>query len=363
MKKNLGYKVLAVSGSIYVIYFFTLTSLLIKLGPEERLNIAETAFAEVIAFIPLAILFIIILHLSKTREDLFEKFTVKIIFIHILIFLMFMGIHACWQIYFNSLILPGTSFQISVFVRDILGFLNIRVLVYLITIGLVIGIKRIEEKENFELKESELKLKLQQAKMRRYELKLNPDIIYPTLNYVKEYAETKPENASQLILNLSKEMRILIDHIHEENILVKKDIDFFKYYFQSLNIRLEKSIEILTEVDEKHLGRKIPSLILLIPFFEKLFLKDYSSHTKGVEMIRYRSANSITDAIKVTIEIYPIESALNFKKDLEADEHLRGVRGLLRYYEIGSLNASLKNHTLSIHLTVPPTSIPVEENV
>lgn len=362
MKKNLGYIVLAVSGSIYILYNFTVTSYILHLIPERTLVLRETAVAEVSAFIPVAILFIGLMKLSQFREELFNRFSAKSLLIHSLILISFIGIHSFWQVFSNSLLISETKFSFDAITVDAMTFLNMRTMVYVLIVGLIIGIKRIEEKESYTLKESELKLKLERAKIRKFELKLNPDVIYPTLEYVKENAEKNPELSSQLILNLSKQMRILIDHLSDECIPLNEDVQFFKYYFQSLNIRLKKKVKIDVKVDEKHMDMKNPSLVLLVPFFEKLFVGEYSGFTKQVEKVTYSSGHTRPNAVELSIEISPVESIVELKKDLKDDEHIQAIQNLLKYYdENSSLNAILAINTLAIHLTIPFVPVTMEE--
>lgn len=354
MKKNLGYIVLAVSGSIYILYNFTVTSYVLHLVPDRTLVIRETAVAEILAFIPIGILFVGLIKLSKKREELFNRLTVRTLFVHSFILILFIGFHAFWQVYSNSMIIHGSTYSFNGIVMDAMTFLNMRIMVYVITVGLIIGIKRIEEKESYMLKESELKLKLERAKIRRFELKLNPDIIYPTLEYVKENAEKNPELSSQLILNLSKQMRILIDHLSEESIPLNEDIQFFEHYFKSLNIRLNRNLKIDVKVDEKHMDMRIPSLVLLVPLFEKLFIGVYSNYMNKVEKVTYSTGHTRADSVELSIEMYPVKNIIELKKALKDDNHLKAIQDLLKYYEEGSsLKAMLAINTLAIHLTIP----------
>lgn len=361
MKKKLGYIVLAVSGSIYILYNFTVTSYIMYLIPERTLVIRETAVAEISAFIPIAILFIGLMKISQKREEIFNRLSFKSLAVHLLILILFIGVHSFWQVFSNSIFMSETSYSSDRIIVDAMAFLNMRIMVYIITVGLIIGVKRVEEKESYELKESELKLRLERAKIRKFELKLNPDIIYPTLEYVKENAEKNPEISSQLILNLSKQMRILIDHLSEESIPLNEDILFFEHYFQSLNIRQGRSMKIDVKVDEKHVDMKIPSLVLLVPLFEKLFLGVYSKYTEKTETVTYSSGHTRPDTVELSIEMYPVENIPELKKALKEDEHLKTIQDLLKYYdEKSSLEAMLAINTLAIHLSIPFVCTPGE---
>lgn len=361
MKKNLGYIVLAVSGSIYILYNFTVTSYILYLIPDRTLVVRETAVAEISAFIPIAILFISLMKISQKREEIFNRLSFKSLVVHLLILIVFIGVHSFWQVFSNSIFMSEASYSSDRIIVDAMAFLNMRIMVYVIIVGLIIGVKRIEEKVSYELKESELKLRLERTKIRKFELKLNPDIIYPTLEYVKENAEKNPELSSQLILNLSKQMRILIDHLSEESIPLNEDVLFYQYYFKSLNIRLERDLKINVKVDEKHKDLRIPSLVLLVPFFEKLFIGSYSKYTGKAVEVTYSSGHTRPGCVELSIEMHPVEDIIELKKALRADEHLKAIQDLLKYYdEDCSLDTMVAINTLAIQLTVPFVSTPQE---
>lgn len=363
MKKNLGYIVLAASGSIYILYNFIVTSILLYRAEDRVLNIWDTFFAEIVAFVPVGIFFIGMLKLSKKRNELFRHFSLKSFSIHFLILLVFIITHSLWQVFFNSILISGAEFSTERTVADALYFLNLRVLVYVITVGLVIGVNQIEEKENFSLKESEMKLKLQKAKFRKFELKLNPEIIYPTLTHVKKNAQINPERGSQLILNLSKQMRLLIDNLEEEHIPIERDVQFFKFYFENLKIRLERNVIIQTDVDENSLDEKTPSLVLLAPFFEKLFFGEYSKFTGNVEVIAYRSKIKSSGMMNLSIEFYPVPDMKKIANEIKSDSHLKEIRSMLEHYRNSSLIIHLTDSRLSIQLNIDLTSAPYETSV
>ena len=350
MKKNLGYIVLAISGSIYILYNFTVTSVVIYLVPTRTLELWETTIAEISAFIPIAFLFIGMLKLSQKKGELFDQFSIKNFFLHCLFLLIFIGIHSFWQVFSNSIFISGAVYSYERVFVDAVSFLNMRVMVYLITIGLIAGVKRIEEKESYELKESELKLKLEKAKIRKIELKLNPDIIYPSLSYIKNHLRERPDESSRLLINLSKQMRILLENLEDESIPVKEDIRFFKYYFEGVKIRLRRGLTILADVDESLKNIKIPSLVLLAPFFEDLFFGSYKEFTKEVDKIIYCSHEAKKGFIKLSIQLESVSNGKHFANTIQKDEKYAALTDILRHYKGSSLETITESDKLYLFL-------------
>ena len=349
MRKYLGYIVLSVASAIYILYNFSVTSAIIYLNPSEDLHVANTFWAEILAFLPIVILFVAMLHLSKKEPALFEEFNFSSVAVHIGIFLLFIGCHATWQVFVNSHYLDSV-FSVAYVIKDVLYFINMRVIIYIIVGGLVVGVNKIQERVNYELKESELKLSLQKEKLRQIEFKLNPEIIYPVLNYVKKHAVEEPEKSSKLVLNLSQQLRLLIDNLEEERIPVGKDLIFYRSYFESVRARLEKNFLIQDQVWEEYLNEKIPPSILLVPFLEELFFGRYSRFFETIERINYRSQESTEENIYLCLEFYPVKNAEFFNHRMQDDSKLQEIRNFLSHFNKSLFETSVINDTFSMQL-------------
>lgn len=349
MKKYLGYIVLSVASAIYILYNFSVTSAFIYANPSARLHLGDTFIAEVLTFLPIAVFFIGLLTLSKKDRTLFERFNLRSAGFHLLLLLVFIGVHSSWQVFINSKILTAT-FNTASIGNDILYFLNMRVMIYVIMGGLVLGIDKIQERENYELKESELKLSLQKEKLRQIEFKLNPEIIYPVLNYIRKNAREKPEKASKLVLNLSRQLRILIDNLDEERIPINKDIEFYNCYFKSVELRLEREMQVKAEVRAEYLQKKIPPLILLVPFLEKLFFGIYAPFTRALDSVTYKSHEAREGNIGLRLEFYPLVESQRFEEMLQGDSELEGLRNFLTHFDRSLFETHIAGDTLSMQL-------------
>ncbi|GAA5522690.1 histidine kinase [Aliifodinibius salicampi] len=340
--------VLAVAASIYVLYNFTVTSFIVaEMG--ETFSLGRIFLAEVVVFIPVGAFFITVQELYKTKRWLFTSISVKTAAIHLLLLVMLIAVHSVWQVYFNSLLI-GANFIVDTIIRDVMGFLNLRVLIYIISIGLAVGMVKIQEKENRLLNQSEIKLKLQKENFKQLELKLNPEIIYPNLDFIKKNMHENPEKASALLLNLSKQLRNLIDNIQEERIPVKKNLQFLEHYLKALKLRLGRELSYHQKIDDFHLDIEIPSLVLMAPFFEQLFFGRYADFTRQVEKVVCRSTEINADFIHLVLEFYPIEQAETLEGKLKNDDQFAEINDLLAPYAGSTLKAEVDNDCLSIYL-------------
>ena len=340
---------MSVASGIYILYNFSVTSAIIYIKPDSSLHVGNTFVAEILAFLPIAVLFAAMLQLSKWDLSLFEEFSFKSAFTHLGLLLVFIGCHATWQVFGNSYFLD-TEFSIASIEKDMFYFLNMRVIIYVIMGGLVLGVNKIQERINYELKESELKLSLQKEKLRQIELKLNPEIIYPVLNYVKNNAKEEPEKSSEMVLNLSEQLRLLIDNLDEERIPVSKDINFYRSYFESVKTRLERELVISDEVHEQYLEKKIPPLILLVPFLEDLFFGRYARFFQSVESVMYKSYEAEEGNVGLCLEFHPLQHADFFRHRLQGDYKLEAIREFLSHFNRSLFETSVKSDKLSMRL-------------
>jgi hypothetical protein len=331
------------------LYNFGVTAAIIQLNPDTALNLGNTFLAEILAFLPIAILFVGMLQLSKQHLYLFERISFKSSAVHLGLLLLFIGCHATWQVFVNSKLL-NSDFSVASIEKDMFYFLNMRVIIYVIMGGLVLGVNKIQERINYELKESELKLSLQKEKLRQIEFKLNPEIIYPVLGYVKKNARVEPEKSSRLVLNLSQQLRLLIDNLEEERIPVSKDITFYQSYFESVQLRLERVFNILDDVHHEYLDEKIPPLILLIPFLEDLFFGRYSRFFQSVKSVTYKSQIVEDGQVGLCLEFYPIHNSIFFRHRMQGDIKLAEIRDFLSHFNKSLFEAVVVDEKLSMRL-------------
>lgn len=348
MKQNTGYIVLAVAGSIYILFNFIITSFIVG----EEYSLGNIFLAELIVFIPLGVFFVVIKKLHRKKRLLFTSVSFQSVSVHILLLISLIAIHSVWQVYFNSVFI-GTNFTFYTVRADIIWFLNLRVLIYIISIGLVAGIIKIQEKENHLVEQSGLRLQLQKASFKELELKLNPEVIYPNLAFIKHNVHDKPDETSELVLNLSKQLRILIDNIDEERIPLKKDILFFEYYFQAVHLRLDRPLTTCVDVTDDCLNVEIPSLVLLIPFLEDLFFNKYATFTQPVKKVIYQSGRDETGFTQLVLEMYYVNDPKILLREILTDPKFNEINALVAAYDGSSLKAKVVENCLSIILTMP----------
>jgi len=210
-------------------------------------------------------------------------------------------IHAIWQTWINHQFF-GTEFNIQEITDDFMAFLVMRFFLYIIIIGLVGGMVKLRENRRAANKSTQLQMELQKAKLMEIELKMNPEIIYPNLGYIKDKAGGSPELASQMVILMAGLLRKLVDNLESEKIKLSDDIQFFQMYINMIKLRLERVIETDVDIRGVYQQKRIPSMILLIPLLEELFFGKYSSYMELVNKIEYQAVkiDSVQSKIKLT---------------------------------------------------------------
>lgn len=346
-----GNVALAVAAAIYILYNFTVTSFIVTERLDSSIGLGRVFTAEVIAFIPVLVFFLIVRELYRKKRWLFTSLSWKAVTVHVLLLAGLISTHSIWQVFFNAQIF-GFDFMLEEVLRDVIGFLNLRALIYIISIGLVVGIVKIQEKEHKLLKQSELQLQLQKASFKELELKLNPEVIYPNLDFIKRKARSKPAVASELLLQLSKQLRILLDHIEEERLQIKSDLLFFEHYIRAVELRREAPLVIHKEVKEDCMDLKIPSLVLLVPFLEEFFFGGYAEATAGIKDVTYRQISVGDGYIQLALEFSPVLTAGVLAEKVERDPGLVNVQQMFEDYEGSSVRVDGDGEMLSIYLKV-----------
>lgn len=328
LKKYLEYIVVAVSALIFTLYHAVLTSLVISGTESYELSFLYIFAVEWIAFLPLGVAMVLVISLSKRRPEFFSRLKPSFIFGHIGVALVVFVIHNVWQVYMNSIFL-GTEFGWMEVVGDFMSFLEMRFLAYVTIVGLVAGLIKIREQRKIVERESELRLELQKARLKEVELRLNPEIIYPNLRFIREKAKESAEEASQMVILMAGILRKLVDNMDEEKVSVSENTQLFRMYSNLVKLRLGKSLDVDLG-NEKFSGtEKIPSLILFIPMLERVLFGEYQLHTHTISGLGYHCKGSKEKGLAYTIFIDGIENGKELLTKLETEEEISNVVKLL----------------------------------
>lgn len=328
MVKHLEYIIIAATAFIFTLYHAVLTSLVIARIDYLDLSFGYIFLVECVAFIPVGIGMVVITWLGRKYPKLFTTLSYGTIAKHVLIASTIFIIHCFWQPYMNSIFF-GSEYYLERSLNDFIAFLEMRFLIYVIIVGLVSGLIKMREQQEIIVKQSELNLKLQKARLRELELKMNPEVIYPNLSFIRNKAEKTPELASQMVISMASILRKLVDNFDHEQAMLSEEVNLFKSYAELLKLRLERSFEIKIKLSSEIEAERIPSLILIAPLFEELFFGGYEKHCQSVKEMLLKVKRISESKFEVSISIKNISGAELLSDQIKNDPIVKAIQELL----------------------------------
>ena len=181
---------------------------------------------------------------------------------------------------------------------------------------------------------------------------MNPEIIYPNLGFIKAKAIKKPDEASQMVILMAGILRKLVDNIEGEKVRLFDEATFLSMYLDLVKLRLEKPIEVYVKLEQKLEGEKVPSMILVIPFFEELFFGDYTKSFIDLESVSFSANKTSNNTINEVISIRNISDPENLIKKLKEESLIEKVNEQLKNLseERFTFNAEMKDEELFLTL-------------
>lgn len=136
--------------------------------------------------------------------------------------------------------------------------------------GLGLGARAIIEYFNEKDKQKELEKKNLQSELNLLRSQINPHFLFNTLNNIDALVRKNPEQASELLIKLSVQMRYMLYDSNTEKINLDSEIEFIKDYIslQKLRIRNQKAVKFTLNGEFKD---KVIAPMLFIPFIENAF--------------------------------------------------------------------------------------------
>lgn len=99
---------------------------------------------------------------------------------------------------------------------------------------------------------------LADAEIRSLQAQMNPHFLFNVLNTVKSFIRTKPEDARQMVMHLSKFLRKNMGNSNQTLITIRDELELVTSYLSLIKARLGEQLELNTEIDEHVLDRRIP---------------------------------------------------------------------------------------------------------
>ncbi len=171
--------------------------------------------------------------------------------------------------------------------------ITISILSFLILIGLLLYIiqKNKAKRQIFNLKNQALRLQI------------NPHFLFNAMNSINNFiSKNKPKEANQYLTKFAKVMRLSLESVQEDNISIKKEIDFLTNYIDIEKLRHKNFNYTINVDDDLDIHKTAIPPILIQPFIENSILHgfiDKDQDNKGNLEINFtKQQNNVFITIK-----------------------------------------------------------------
>jgi two-component system LytT family sensor kinase len=113
-----------------------------------------------------------------------------------------------------------------------------------------------------EFRVTQLEAKLAQANLRLLKMQLNPHFLFNTLNSISALIYEDPGAADRVIARLSDLLRQTLDYKGDQEISVKKEMEFLRPYLDIMKIRFAEKLRLSIEVAPETEEARVPALLL-----------------------------------------------------------------------------------------------------
>lgn len=113
-----------------------------------------------------------------------------------------------------------------------------------------------------ELRASRLEAELAQAELKVLKMQMDPQFLFATLRAVSTLIHEDVEAADDLVASLSELLRISLDDADEQEVTLKREIEYLNAYLEVQQIRFRNRLAVLVTVDPRSLDALVPNMIM-----------------------------------------------------------------------------------------------------
>ncbi len=183
-------------------------------------------------------------------------------------------------------------------------------------------------RDSIALQDAEIKVKEVEGQKVKTELQalksqVNPHFFFNTLNSLYALSLDKSEKTSEMILKLSELMRYVIYESQDNQVPLKKQLDFLKSYVYLEQMRTDEHLKLTFNVKGDHLNTRIDPL-LFIAFIENAF--KHGCKAKAQKPYIHIDFNVETpDRVEFTIE-NNTDASVSLEENISAGFGLKNVK-------------------------------------
>jgi two-component system LytT family sensor kinase len=224
---------------------------------------------------------------SAVRNGLIQLgFAIPLVFTRILVY------HYLGQAL--GLLSPGVSPLLAVAQLSSRGMVG-----YLLLVGLAHAFKYAQTARERELARSQLETQLAQGQLHVLKMQLHPHFLFNTLHAISTLVHSKPDQAEQMIANLSEMLRATLARRDTQEVTLREEMSVLEPYLDIEKTRFGERLAVNLEL-EPDTGDAVVPHLLLQPLVENAIRHGIAPRPGGGEItIRARARG---DSLQVEIE-------------------------------------------------------------
>ena len=146
----------------------------------------------------------------------------------------------------------------SMFVSNAL----LSLMIYVISLGIILVGAYYRKYQSRELLSSKLEANLTRAKLQVLKMQLHPHFLFNTHNAISELIHKDPETAEKMLTNLSDLLRISLEGLEVEEVLLQKELEFVEKYIEIEQIRFQERLQFQMNISPETLDAIVPNMLL-----------------------------------------------------------------------------------------------------
>ncbi len=113
-----------------------------------------------------------------------------------------------------------------------------------------------------QMKSAELKAQLANSQLQTLKMQLHPHFLFNTLNSISALIHEDARAADKMVARLGDFLRLTLENSGEQEVQLKKELDFLNRYLEIESVRFEDRLSVKTDVEPETLAASVPNLIL-----------------------------------------------------------------------------------------------------